>query len=94
MSEFSYDHDTIVPAGVDLTLARARNQLFVAYRSGEADGPQTYRNLLQLYWQSEAKEVNDETLTYLMDTTFDIGKEAEVDLELCDLIYEEELPKE
>jgi predicted DNA-binding ribbon-helix-helix protein len=82
----------IIPAEIDQTAAQQRTVLFERYRSRELDGYQTYRNLLNLYWDS-LHNVNEPTACYLMDATFDIADEASLDVERVQKIYEEEQRK-
>jgi len=65
----------IIPAGVDLELAKQRNNLIKSWRDGEADALSVARELHGLYWQTQ-NLTNGETNVYLMDAVVEFSVEA------------------
>src|SRR4051794_8208559 len=92
MSEQSPEHTPyrmqteLIPAGVDLELAGQRSDLIEAFRRGQLEAAEAYRQLEHLYWRNQ-QTANSETCFYLRETAYAFPVEAGLSMDESEEIY-------
>ena len=87
LSRFIMDTE-IIPAEVDIELAARRNALINDWRNDGGDPKVTLRNLLDLYWSTQARHTGA-TGGYLMDSASEFPLEANIPLDDAVRIHNE-----